>query len=102
MSPGAVLELLEARGIRLAVVNGFLRYRAPVGAYTDEIRALVAEHRYTLIEEWRCWFCGRITRTLYGLDPVVLCLRCHRRTQIARAVALLFAGSAPTTEGGTP
>lgn len=76
MTPGGVLELLESRGVRLFIRDGFLKFRAPVGAYTDELRALVAGHRYAFIEEWRCWSCGSITPVLFGIDSILNCRAC--------------------------
>lgn len=80
MTPGQLLELLEVRSVRLFLLDGFFKYRAPAGAYTDELRALVAEHRQTLIDDWRCWQCQRIGRQLYGhrdfYPPVLRCREC--------------------------
>lgn len=89
MTPGAVLELLEAAGVSLSVGPGFLQYRAPAGAYTDEMRALVAEHREALIHEWRCWLCGAICRVLYGMGPMPRCSRCARLANLVTHPAYL-------------
>lgn len=94
MTPGALLEALEARGIRLCVRGGYLKYEAPAGAYTEQIRALVAEHRAELVAGWRCWRCGAITRVLFGIGPIVRCRPCatHEdgRAQEARRWWVLF------------
>lgn len=76
MTPGAVLEVLESRCVQLFIRDGFLKFRGPTGVYTDEMRALVAEHRYVFIEEWRCWSCGSIVRALFGVDSILNCRAC--------------------------
>lgn len=82
MTPGALLVALEARKVQLAVVDGFLKYRAPPGAYSPELRGWVTVHRHQLLSFWRCWSCGRIARVLYGMSDVNLtCRRCIRPPQ---------------------
>lgn len=78
MTPGALLDDLARQGIRLFVRDGFLKYRAPAGAYTDALRAEVAEHRMTLLREWRCMLCGVIVDVLFGIQPMILCRSCAR------------------------
>lgn len=84
MTPGHLLEALEAAGVELNISDGWLKYRAPVGAYTDEFRALVAEHRAELVAGWRCWLCGAISRVLFGMGPMLRCRPCARREAEAR------------------
>lgn len=87
MTPGAVLELLESHGIRLLIRDGFLKYRGPAGAYTDELRSLVAAHRYVFIEDWSCSVCGAIVRTLFGIGADLRCRECTPRRQEASDAA---------------
>jgi hypothetical protein len=76
MTPGELLRLLETRSVRLFIRDGFFKYRAPAGAYTNELRALVAQHRQTLIDDWRCWQCQQIVMKLYGFHPILRCQEC--------------------------
>lgn len=78
-APGSALDELAGRGIRLFVRNGFLKYRGPVGAMTDELRALVASHRGTYLRDWRCMSCERIVDALFGFPPLVVCRDCAPR-----------------------
>src|SRR4051794_34864158 len=50
MNASAVLETLRTRGVKLFVDGQRLRYQATAGAYSQELRQLVAEHRPSLIE----------------------------------------------------
>jgi len=83
MTPGTVLDLLDSRGVCLFIRDGFLKFKAPKGAYTDELRALVAGHRYAFIEEWRCMSCGSIVRALFGVDSILQCRNCAPKRQEA-------------------
>ena len=49
MTVGALLATLRVRGVELAPVGDRLRYRAPRGALTPELRAEVAPHRAGLL-----------------------------------------------------
>lgn len=77
MTPGELLAGLEARRISLRLEDGYLRFHAPPGAFTELIRAHVAVHRPALLTDWRCPRCGRIVTVLYGIGPFPLCRECH-------------------------
>jgi hypothetical protein len=49
MSVGELLTSLEAAGVVLSVEDGALRYKARIGALTDELRAAVRQHRAEII-----------------------------------------------------
>lgn len=80
-TPGDALAELGVQGIRLFVRDGFLRYRGPAGAYTDELRALVASHRGVFLRDWRCMACERIVDALFGFPPLVVCRECAPRRE---------------------
>jgi hypothetical protein len=48
-----LLSVLAERNITLFLNEGSLRYRAPAGALTPELREGIASHRQTLIERLR-------------------------------------------------
>lgn len=50
MTPGELIEDLAREGVVLYLKDGKLKYQADAGAYTDERRAIVAQHREALIE----------------------------------------------------
>ena len=50
MTVQRLLDTLAGTGAMLWVENGRLRYRAPVGVLTAELRAVAAEHRGELVE----------------------------------------------------
>lgn len=45
MSTLDVFRALDAAGVRLFLVDGKLKFEAAAGGYTDELKALVREHR---------------------------------------------------------
>lgn len=49
MNPRELLESLEAAGIRLTAHGDKLRYSCPPGALTDDLRALIKEHKPALL-----------------------------------------------------
>jgi hypothetical protein len=56
MNATALLQTLSGRGVTLFLDGDRLRYRtATTGAYTEELRALVAQHRAKLVEAMRIW-----------------------------------------------
>jgi hypothetical protein len=58
----ALLLELERRGVELTAEGGRLRYRAPAGALTEDLRHLAGEHRaglLALLSGPRCTRCGR-------------------------------------------
>lgn len=75
MTPGRLLEELERRRVALHLEGAFLRYRSPVGAYTEEFRAWTRAHRSVLLQDWTCQRCQQIHRTFYGITER-LCRRC--------------------------
>lgn len=77
MTPGALLDLLAGRQIRLFVADGRFKFQAPVGAYTERLRVLVAQYRYEFLDHWRCLECGNIVSVLYGIDDIRRCKQCH-------------------------
>jgi hypothetical protein len=50
MDVSDLLIALHGCGVALSVVDGELRYRAPVGALTEDLRAAVREHRSEVID----------------------------------------------------
>lgn len=50
MTPGELLEHLEARGVRLSEGVTGLRIDAPVGVVTPELRDLLARHKPDLLD----------------------------------------------------
>jgi hypothetical protein len=61
MNPLAVIATLDAAGVKLWCPSyGRLRFRAPIGAYTADLRALVDQHRTELLF-CLCWHCGSTT-----------------------------------------
>ena len=57
MTPTAILSTLAAAGVELSCRSGRLRFLAPIGAYTTDLRALVDQHRKELLL-CMCWQCG--------------------------------------------
>ncbi len=53
MTIDGLLDTLDRRGIRLWANNGKLRYRAPPGALTQDLRDTIAARRQALIERLR-------------------------------------------------
>lgn len=51
MIPLDVFGALDAAGVSLRLDAGRLKYSAPAGAYTPELRALVREHRAAIVAE---------------------------------------------------
>jgi hypothetical protein len=49
MSVADLLTVFRARGVEVFVAEGRLRYRAPVGALTEDLRAAAAAHRAELL-----------------------------------------------------
>jgi len=49
MNPKAVLEFVIGKGINLFLEEGKLKFKAPVGAMTSEIKSLLKEHKSELI-----------------------------------------------------
>jgi len=49
MTAAELLQTLDSKGVELLIREDCLRYRAAPGAYTEELRALVAEHRGELL-----------------------------------------------------
>ena len=49
MTPEDLIAILRSRGVALVLEHGQLRFRGPGGAYTAELRSLVAEHRTALV-----------------------------------------------------
>ncbi len=50
MTAQRLLEALHGAGVELRLDGGRLRYRAPPGALTPDLRAAAAEHRDMLVE----------------------------------------------------
>lgn len=50
MTPATLLETLAGRGVVLTAEAGALRYRAPAGAMTPELRRQIEAHKAALIE----------------------------------------------------
>lgn len=50
MKAALIMERLLDAGIRVALVDGRIRYRAPIGAMTDDLRREIAAVRGELIE----------------------------------------------------
>ena len=46
----ALLKEIEESGVVLSVVDGKLRYRAPKGALTPELREYISDHKRGLLE----------------------------------------------------
>jgi len=58
MNQAVIRSTLAAAGVELSnPSNGRLRFRAPTGAYTADLRALVDRHRKELLF-CMCWHCG--------------------------------------------
>jgi hypothetical protein len=49
MTPAELLHACQSRGIRLSVVDGALRYRAPGGALTPDLRAALQVAKPALV-----------------------------------------------------
>ena len=49
MTVDEIFSVLDAAGINLWLEGGRLRFRAPAGALTDEVRAAIAAHRSVII-----------------------------------------------------
>lgn len=82
MTPGLLLQALEDREIQLYVQNAFLRYKAPVGAFTDELRQETRALRQELLADWMCLSCERIVRHFYGIPP--RCRRCLEKVEATK------------------
>lgn len=80
MTPGFLLRALEDRGIQLFVQNAQLRYRGPVGAFTDQLRHETRVLRQELLTDWMCPSCERIVRYFYGIPP-----RCRQCLEVVSA-----------------
>ena len=50
MSLATLLADLDCHGITLAVEHGQLRYKAPRGTLTDDLKARIAEHKPLLVQ----------------------------------------------------
>lgn len=50
MTPAELLDEASHRGVRLFVVGSELRFRAPRGALTPELKAALVEHKSALLE----------------------------------------------------
>lgn len=87
MSPGDLLAELEARGVRLYVQGGFLRYRGPRGAYDLELRAEVDVLKQNILANWLCPSCQQVARVFYGFPPLTLCRRCFDEAEAKRCHA---------------
>ena len=69
MNAAELLAELQGRGVRLEVADNRLRYRAPKGALTQELRAEMAEHKAALLV-----LLDQEHRT--GNTPARLCANC--------------------------
>ena len=54
MTPSAILDTLKAKGVRLTRDGGDL-IATPRAALTDELRALIRQHKAELLEVLRSW-----------------------------------------------
>ena len=52
MNPYDLLQALRAAGVTLRIVGDSLRYRAPRGALTPELRAALAEHKPDILHDY--------------------------------------------------
>ena len=50
MTATDVIDACRTRGVTLFVADGEVRYRAPQGAFTDELRTVVRQHKAELLE----------------------------------------------------
>lgn len=81
MTAEAILDQARSRGIRLSVTGGELRYRAPAGALTPELRAGLVEHKPVILALLRpapdpCPCCGSTVRWV-SVHGAVVCPLCH-------------------------
>lgn len=74
MSTSQLLEQLAARGITLSLDGERVRFRAPEGALTDELRAAIARSRREIIEGLRS--------SLPSHAPAGKCSYCDPRTWV--------------------
>lgn len=81
MTPGEVLEELSRRGIQLYLSGGFLRYRGPVGAFDDEMRAAVLACRNELLADWVCPSCEQIHPVFFGFHSNLRCRSCSQEVE---------------------
>jgi hypothetical protein len=72
MSVGELLTSLEAAGVVLSVEEGALRYKARIGALTDELRAAVRQHRAEIIA-YLCSAAGQKNTHPAPLETVQTC-----------------------------
>ena len=63
MTPAATIAHLSAAGVELYIDHGKLRFRAPAGAFTDELRSLAAANRADLIAHLSAVPCTRCGST---------------------------------------
>jgi len=108
VTPTALLAELRRRGVELAVHGDKLRYTAPKGALTDELREGMRQHKQALIEllsiellpvGWRCV----VECDALGGERIVLCRDMATmekapatwpRYTLAEVLALAYAGVA--------
>jgi len=69
-----LLKALRDRGVSLVVDGSQLRYRAPRGAFTDELRAAIAQHRPEVLrllvaDEWLAATLQRISDQHDRIQP---------------------------------
>ena len=69
MNPCDLLQALRAAGVTLRIVGNTLRYRAPRGALTPELRAALAEHKPDILHDYH---------ERAGIAETQECYRCYR------------------------
>jgi hypothetical protein len=79
MTPQALLRTLADGGVTLYLDGDRLRYRAAPGAYADDLRRAVAEHRSELMALLRTWDQPRADAAL-----AAALARCDRAREDAR------------------